>query len=211
MSWEEVKKIMDEAKQIRLGPHMNLQLNGHWSLLRTMARYKFVANLVRDKSVLDVGCGEGLGTWMLGKYCKVTGIDSDARAIDWANANYSDRASYELGDILRLKKTNFDVVTAIDVIEHIPQDQEERFMGSLCSTLNPHGFAIVGTPNIKMSQYESPEAKAGHINMYNHTRLEELVGKFFHHVFTFGMNDEVTYTGFKPMAQYLMTMGVNRR
>jgi len=214
MSWKKVRKIID-SDPMTLGPFYSGQLKGHWSLLRTMARHKFVANLIGDKRVVDVGCGEGLGSWMLRKYCKsIIGIDTDKRAIEWATEKYkSKNTSFHCRDFLdcTLAFTPADVVTAIDVIEHIPKRKEYDFMARIAFYLEDTGFCIIGTPNINMREYESLEAKAGHINMYNEGRLEKLMKKHFHNVFIFGMNDEVVYTGFKPMCQYLMAIGVNKK
>jgi len=211
MSWEEVRKIID-TEPITLGPFYSGQLKGHWSLLRTMARYKFVANLVGEKSVLDVGCGEGIGTWLLSKYSSVIhGIDTDRDAIDYANKNLKGKISFQESDFLNSNHSGYDVAVAIDIIEHIERRDEDKFMEKICDSIIDTGFCIIGTPNGNMKKYESPEAKAGHINMYNHQRLEELMKKYFDNVFIFGMNDEVVYTGFKPMCQYLMAIGVNKK
>ena len=214
MSWSDVRKIID-AEPMPLGPFYSGQLKGHWSLLRTMARYKFVANLVEGKNVLDIGCGEGLGTWMLSKYTNfIIGIDTDKKALKFAKKNYliKDKNYYAIKNILEPNDSiDFDCSIAIDVIEHIPQNKEDLFIKSICKTISYNGFCIIGTPNINMKTYESSEAKAGHINMYDEKRLRKLMEKYFHNVFIFGMNDEVIYTGFKPMCQYLMAIGTNKK
>ncbi len=214
LEWKKVRKIID-SKPITLGPFYSGQLKGHWSLLRTMARYKFVANLVEGKNVLDIGCGEGLGTWMLSKYTKyIQGIDTDKKAIKFAKENYEEKKQphfYNL-DFFKLGiGLDKDIVIAIDVIEHIKKKDEIKFMDSIYDSIIEEGFCIIGTPNKNMRKYESPEAKAGHINMYDEKRLRKLMEKYFHNVFIFGMNDEVVYTGFKPMCQYLMAVGCNKK
>ena len=211
MTWDDVRKIIN-AEPMTLGPFYSGQLKGHWSFLRTMTRYKFVSNLIKDKDVLDVGCGEGVGTWMAGKYTKsIIGLDEDERAISWAKKNLvRENVGFNVGS-LSDEKANYDVVTAVDVIEHIPKNLELKFMDDIADRTSQNGFCIIGTPNIEMSQYESEEAKAGHTNMFNYKRLEKLILGRFHNVMMFGMNDEVVYTGFKPMCQYLMAIGVNKK
>jgi len=211
-NWEKVREAI-KSKPITLGPLCSGQLKGHWSLLRKMARYKFVANLVKDKRVLDVGCSEGLGAWMLGKYTSyIHGIDTDLEAINKAKEFQTGKIRFTNGNIfdLSIPINRFDCTIAIDVIEHIPKKQENNFMKKLTEFLNNDGFCIIGTPNKNMKKYEAPESKAGHINMYDYQRLEKLMKKYFRNVFIFGMNDEVVYTGFKPMCQYIMAMGVNK-
>lgn len=212
MTWKKVRKIID-SKPMTLGPFYSGQLKGHWSLLRTMARYKCVANLVKNKKVLDVGCGEGLGTWMIGKYThSIHGLDTDDEAIKFAINNYSKKnITFQNADFINSKYNGYDAAISIDVIEHIPQKDEDKFMKKIVDSTHSTGFCIIGTPNENMKEYESPEAKAGHINMYEHNRLENLIEKYYHNVFMLGMNDEVIYTGFKPMCQYLMAIGTNKK
>jgi 2-polyprenyl-3-methyl-5-hydroxy-6-metoxy-1,4-benzoquinol methylase len=212
MTWEEVRKIID-SEPFELGPFYSGQLKGHWSLLRTMARYKFVANMITNKIVLDVGCGEGLGTYLLSKYTQsIHGIDTDKEAIKYASEKLKrPKLSFQLSDFLYSSHTNYDVITAVDVIEHIPQPKEDLFMEKITKSIHSDGIAIIGTPNENMKEYESEEAKAGHINMYTEERLKALMEKYFYNVFTFGMNDEVVYTGYKPMCQYIFAVGCNKK
>lgn len=213
MSWKDVRQIVD-TEPLTLGPFYSGQLKGHWSLLRTMARYKFVANFIEDKTVLDIGCGEGLGTFLISKYAKhIHGIDTDKEAIDYAKTNLKrDNLEFSVENLLNtIHNNNLDRIIAIDVIEHLRRSDEEILMNKMSDTLNKDGICIIGTPNKNMSKYESKEAKTGHINMYTEKRLKTLMEKHFGNVFTFGMNDEVMYTGFKPMCQYIFAIGTNKK
>lgn len=210
--WKHVREIID-SEPISLGPFYSGQLKGHWSLLRTMARYKFVADMVKGKVVLDIGCGEGLGTFLLSKYTSfIDGVDNDLKAIQYANATWRAPLRFKCEDFLRTHLYNtHDVTIAIDVIEHIEKKQVKDFMNTMLLPLKDNGFCIIGTPNKNMKKYESKEAKAGHVNMYDEKGLRKLMEKYFNTVFIFGMNDETLYTGFKPMCQYLFAIGVNKK
>jgi len=209
--WKMARRLID-SNPITLGPFYSGQLKGHWSLLRTMARYKFVADIVKGKDVLDLGCGEGLGTWMISKYTKsIQGIDNDLKAIQYAN-KWIGKVRFTHSNFLNIHYYNtHDVTIAIDVIEHINKKDIKDFMDTMISPLNNNGFCIIGTPNKNMKKYESKEAKAGHVNMYDEKSLRKLMEKYFNTVFIFGMNDETLYTGFKPMCQYLFAIGVGRK
>lgn len=67
---------------------------------------------------------------------------------------------------------------------------------------------IIGTPNVTANEYASAASKAGHINLQSAVTLKRLMERRFSNVFMFLMNDEVVYTGFAPMAHYLLAMGV---
>jgi methylase of polypeptide subunit release factors len=57
-----------------------------------LSRYKFAAKMAcRGRSVLELGCGEGIGAPILAELatCYV-GVDMDAPAIETARANWTD-------------------------------------------------------------------------------------------------------------------------
>jgi cyclopropane fatty-acyl-phospholipid synthase-like methyltransferase len=105
---------------------------------------------------------------------------------------------------------DFDGVYAVDVIEHIPVAQEDRFVGNLAASLHPHGVCLrAASP--ESQTYASPPSKAGHVNCKNATGLRELMSRFFHNVFIFSMNDELVHTGFPPLAHYLWALCCARK
>jgi hypothetical protein len=93
------------------------------------------------------------------------------------------------------------------VIEHIPREAEQRFVGNIVKSLTPHGVLIIGSPSIQSQAYASPLSKAGHVNCKDGQGLRDLMLQFFHNVFVFSMNDEVVHTGYFPMAHYLLALG----
>ena len=51
--------------------------------------YRFASQSVKGKIVLDVGCGEGYGTFYLSRYCqKIIGIDISKHTIGYAKNDY---------------------------------------------------------------------------------------------------------------------------
>lgn len=108
-------------------------------------------------------------------------------------------------------KGAFDGVYALDVLEHIPQEDEGRFVSNVARSMTEHGVLIIGTPSIQSQAYASPQSKQGHVNCKDHTALKELMSRFFDNVFIFSMNDEVVHTGFYPMAQYLIALCCSKK
>ena len=162
--------------------------------------------------VLDIGCGEGLGTWLLAAECGYAkGVDFDADLIAVAKKNWpSEKAEFTCEDVLAMQSGEFDAVVSFDVIEHILPANADAFLRGIAAQLTPFGIAIIGTPNITSAPYASAVTNAGHVNLYDSARLESEMRRHFHQVFMFGANDEVVHTGFAPMCQYLIAMGVRR-
>ncbi len=100
---------------------------------------------------------------------------------------------------------------ALDVIEHIPKPDEQRFMSNIAQSLDENGVLNIGTPSIQSQAYASAPSKEGHVNCKDHKELRDLMLEYFHNVFIFSMNDEVVHTGFYPMAHYLLALAVGRK
>lgn len=183
--------------------------------LFTLSRYKFAAKMLqRCKSIVDIGCGEGVGELMFLRETKaqIVAIDFDERQIEYAKEHilpYTEgRVTYLCQDIItKSYKENWaDGLACMDVIEHINPLEEDRFLNNCSAILKERGVALFGTPNECVQQYASERSKLGHINLFSPDRLLDTIGKFFSQVFLFSMNDEMVHTGFNPLAHYLMVL-----
>jgi 2-polyprenyl-3-methyl-5-hydroxy-6-metoxy-1,4-benzoquinol methylase len=106
---------------------------------------------------------------------------------------------------------SFDAVYALDVLEHITEQEEDRFIANMIASLTSTGIAIFGMPSLESQSYASPQSKAGHVNCKSGEVLKRTMERYFHTVFVFSMNDEVVHTGFYPMAHYLLAVCCHRR
>jgi 2-polyprenyl-3-methyl-5-hydroxy-6-metoxy-1,4-benzoquinol methylase len=113
----------------------------------------FLADFVRGKDVLDVGCVdhnatlEGTDTWLhkhIARSAKsVVGLDLlESEAAKLRKRGYDIRS----GDacVVSLEKT-FDVVVAGEIIEHI--DNPASFVANMASHLNNQGRLLITTPH----------------------------------------------------------------
>ena len=213
--WLEVKQTMGD-KLLVFGRHL-----AHWyyhsprRLLHCMAYYKFASKLIGSgKRVLDVGCGEGIGTWMLAvENGFAHGVDLDADAIACAQHNFGHdaRIRFSCEDFFEMPLQEWGALVNFDVIEHILPANVPAFWGKIVENLAHDGIAVIGTPNITSDQYANPITRAGHVNLYSGERLQAEMSQHFHHVFLFAANDEVVHTGFLPMAHYLIAVGCRKK
>ena len=105
----------------------------------------------------------------------------------------------------------YDCIYSMDVIEHIPKEDEQTFVDTIWQNMADNGFAIIGTPNKTMYSYASPWNKLRHINNFDQARLYDLLSTRFAQVFIFGMTDEVLHTGYYPMCCYIVALALQKK
>jgi len=215
--YRELRRIVAERGLEELG------LGAGWAyyddprhLIFTLARYKFVAKMFEGfETVLEVGCGDGFASRVVAQSVgALTGIDFDPVFVDNARRRPRDRwkIEFDCHDPLEGPYAGeYQGIFALDVLEHIPPADEDRFLRNVLESLAPHGSVIFGMPSLESQVHASPQSKAGHVNCKTGAELRATLSGYFHNVFTFSMNDEVVHTGFAGMAHYLLALCCGKR
>ncbi|HYD18438.1 MAG TPA: bifunctional 2-polyprenyl-6-hydroxyphenol methylase/3-demethylubiquinol 3-O-methyltransferase UbiG [Patescibacteria group bacterium] len=108
-------------------------------------------------SVADIGCGGGLVAEPLYRMgASVTGVDAGAENIKAATAH---AAAHGLditylattGEALAAKGKKFDIVTALEIVEHVADVEE--FMAGLAKLVKPGGLLVMSTLNRTAKSY----------------------------------------------------------
>lgn len=103
----------------------------------------------RPASVLDVGCGDGYLLGQLPDDIPIRcGVDINERALAFARAFFPeiDYRSEALADV----EEQFDVVSAVEVLEHIPDAEVEGFLKAAAERVKPGGALIVTIPSVNI-------------------------------------------------------------
>lgn len=210
-------ELRDQVGIARLG----LMTNQVWfddprRLVFLLSRYKFVSRMLSGRQdVGEVGCGDAFGARIvLQEVGNVSVYDFDPLFIEDIDQRQDPRwplraVVHDIA-VAPLPQTH-DGLYCLDVIEHIPREDETSFVENLVCSLTDDGVLVVGSPSLESQAYASPLSKEGHVNCKSGRDLRVLFERYFSTVLMFSMNDEVVHTGFLPMSHYLFAVCSGRR
>lgn len=131
MERNEHKKRINNAFYDELGQQWHTAFDHPIALLRAenTLRNPWLAQLITPKSkVLDVGCGGGfLTNYLASMGHQVSGVDLSSKSLEIAKqGDATKKVVYQIADAKRLPYDNetFDVVSAMDILEHIENPAE---------------------------------------------------------------------------------------
>lgn len=174
-----------------------------------LARYKFVAQMVRDlPRVAEVGCADAFPS------CVVRDAVGQLDLFDFDPAFVKEANKFHPGRARQLDIVGghvdviggYDALYMLDVIEHILPADEPLAMVNISSMLKPAGIFIAGCPSLESQAYATEISRAGHVNCRSGDKLRRDMLAYFDNVFLFGMNDEMLHAGFAPMCHYLFAV-----
>jgi len=106
----------------------------------TLKRYVLSSHL----EILDVGCGPGGNILFLKKFGNVTGIDSSEEALSFARTRGFLKIAKSGGENLPFPDRSFDLVSVLDVLEHIEHDT--RALTEIFRVLKKNGILLLTVP-----------------------------------------------------------------
>ncbi len=118
-------------------------IDTHWNVDRDSIRP------LAGKTALDIGCGAGLVCEPLARLgADITGVDASAENVSVAAAHAEMSGldvRYMAGEVAGLDIGKFDLVTCLEVIEHVAD--KRAFLGDVAARLAPGGLLVMSTPN----------------------------------------------------------------
>jgi 2-polyprenyl-3-methyl-5-hydroxy-6-metoxy-1,4-benzoquinol methylase len=148
------------------------------NFLNHLKLYRFAAQFVTGKKVLDVGCGTGYGSSHLAESASsVTGIDLSSQALHFARARYRKPNLQYLrmnAETLNFPDGSFDFVISTENFEHL--GNQEANLREMARILNDDGVLLLSTPNHEMFiGVDNPH----HTHELTYEELLAMTGKFF--------------------------------
>ena len=94
--------------------------------------------------ILDVGCGTGANLELLGQFGKAEGVDVSQEALAFCRARGLENVRQGAAEKLPYEDGSFDLVTALDVVEHL--DDDVAGLGEMRRVLRKDGRALLFVP-----------------------------------------------------------------
>jgi SAM-dependent methyltransferase len=145
------------------------------------ARQAIVTTLLRrhlpeggaSRRVLDVGCGAGATSLVLREFGTVLGVDFGVEAATAARGRGLQSACMDAGH-LGVRDESFDVVVALDVLEHL--DDDLAAARELRRVLKPGGLLLVTVPAYRWL-WSDHDVALGHRRRYRRGEVRGLLAR----------------------------------
>lgn len=150
--------------------------NSYWWLA---GKYEIIMDCIArvvpqgsNLAVLDAGCGPGNMLDRLSSRGTVTGTDLSLPALSFCASRGYTRVTLSRLDTLALKSRTFDLVTAIDVLEHIPDDAAG--LREIHRVLRPGGTVVITVPAFEVLWGDHDDIY-GHFRRYRVSQVAALM------------------------------------
>ena len=147
MKQNEISDFYDEyvQRQIKTGDNERL-----------ISLYKRLLNggLNADSRVLELGCGVGIFTKLLAKKVKngiIEAVDLSEKSVAVAKNELKERNNihFDVADVVKYqpKNSDFDMITLMNVIEHIPLEHHAELFANLAKIATEKTNILINIPN----------------------------------------------------------------
>jgi len=174
-----------EERTVRSDAYVSKTLESYLNLYRYRTVRRFVK---KAHTLLDVGTGYGYGVHFFDEAFDSdlsVGIDASGRALKHANKRYKGKRRCFIkcsATHLPFKNKSFDLITCLEVIEHIPSPS--MVLKEIHQTLKNEGSLVISTPNkytigslLRQKDKEQPPKNPFHMREYSISEFRNLLKK----------------------------------
>lgn len=144
------------------------------------ARREILADLIRrqckpppNARILEIGCGTGHNLEMLGQFGRVEAVELDDEARSVAERRLGRKVkSARLPELAGVRNRNYDLIAALDVIEHI--DDDHAAIAAIAGKLKAGGKFVMTVPAHQW-MWSAHDAVNHHKRRYSKRALRQLI------------------------------------
>lgn len=156
-TYEQVEAYYDDyvKRQKRIGQNLR-----HYYLFNQLVK----AGLKKHHHVLEIGCGIGTLTELIGKYLtrgKIIGTDISSESIALARSHFKSRknAAFFVTDMQEFSyPQKFDFIVLADVLEHIPMEHHGNLFRIFSQHAHEDSTVFINIPHPKYSELSTQMA-----------------------------------------------------
>ena len=148
---EQVRSSFNELAHCYADSYSDRSRTGHFFTSRKRRVEEWLAGLLAEHKVLEVGCGPGLMVdYLLRSGADYYGVDLSPEMIAMCKGKFGgqDKARFAVGDVQHLEflqDSTFDLALCLGVLEYVPE--EPQAVRELVRVLKPGGTLILSAIN----------------------------------------------------------------
>ena len=138
-------------------------------------------DLSRDARILELGCGAGYFLEFLKSkgFTALEGVDTSAQQVELAQERGSPVQAADVFEFLQGKRQEYDVLVALDFVEHFHRHELVELAGLFSEALKPGGKLILQTPNgAGLFPWQVVYGDLTHLTIFTPQSLEQLLRAF---------------------------------
>ena len=148
-----------------------------------LGRYLYSIKYIRDKTVLDCGCGLGWGSFLISDYAQeLVSIDLDRESLGFAKSTWkSDNLNFVEHSTLDLEGLNrkFGVILGFELIEHLEFSDGAKLLEQANRVLTENGLIILssGFPRNPQTARMQEATNRFHLHIYTKAEMRDLLAR----------------------------------
>jgi len=148
-----------------------------------LSRYIFSTQFTEGITVLDLCCGVGWGSYIIGTNAKkIIAVDYQKKALEYLKNNWKNTKNIETVNFDVLKyvcKEPVDIVLMMDCIEHLSIFEGVRVMLNVFKSLKPDGI-VIGSSGFPATREQAKKSESKfHKHVYTLNEITMLLKTFF--------------------------------
>ena len=159
--------------------YVNNRRTGYFKYM--FGRYLFAIKYVKNRSVLDCGCGLGWGSYLISSNTKsVLAIDVNNNALDFSREHWKeDNLQFKKQSVLKLDELDekYGAILGYELIEHLTLDDGARFLNQSYKSLDKNGVLILSSsfPLRQEKARLSEQRNKYHLHVYTKQEISDLL------------------------------------
>lgn len=152
MNNENVKKFYNDFVNYQTKSGINERIYTLYKKMKSL-------HLSSKSTILELGCGIGVMTFLLSKTVRkgyIEAVDLSDESINTAKSKTDkENIFFFTGDVVTYlpKNKNFDFITLFDVIEHIPIEKHDDLFKNIASIADDNTKILINIPNPKFIEF----------------------------------------------------------